>query len=147
MCKELLFSETLQPRKVIWYVTYWPGAKSIVIGLYGREDPKQWSGDVSQRSSGPTGYVRFWQLKGQKKAPWTPKGAKWTSPRGIWKQFKLVHRIKHKSRGQVGDTVGKEDCGQIKIILPMRIRSLDFFGQTRSHGHKSDISVQSRCKG
>lgn len=41
---------------------------------------------------------------------------------------------------------GKEDCGQSKTVLHLRIKGSDFIWQTISNGNKSDISVQGRCK-
>ena len=54
--------------------------------------------------------------------------------------------MKHESKGKVGDRAGKEDRGQIKIVLHLRRRSLDSFLAGRSKD-KSDIRVQGRCKG
>lgn len=89
----------------------------------------------------------LWTAKGAEEGSSDSERCKCKSPRGIWQQCKLAHRMKLTSRGKGGERAGKEDCGQIKKVLPMRIRSLDFIGQTLSHGNESDISVQSRCKG
>ena len=116
MCKEHMPSETIRLGRVIQYVTCSPGAKSTVTGLGRWERP-------SQRSAGPTWLCALLTRsdRGRLLESDRNKGTRRKSPRSIWWEFKLVYTLEHKSREDVGDTPGKEDCGQIKTVLHLRI--------------------------